>query len=344
MLGIDVSKNTLACALRDPKTRDLLWEDTLPNSEAGIQRLLDKLASTIPWVVEPTGRYGHTLVRAGVQAGRDVRLASPRKAKQFLQSVQSRAKTDKLDSRSLALYGLACPLPAYPVKDTDVDTLDQLLSARKGLAKSIMKLQLQQQSLPEAASVLAGAITDLQAHLKQLDRQIQQRLQQTPAFAPASRLDAVPGIGPVTAAAVTSRLVSKQFSHPDQFVAYCGLDIGVRQSGKRSGETGLSKQGDAELRRLLYCAAQANLRCKASPFQDQYQRERAKGLSQTAALCAVARKLAKVCWSLHKHGTEYEPSRVAVQPAPKGTEAQTHQNQELGPQSTISGSPLDKQP
>ncbi len=46
----------------------------------------------------------------------------------------------------------------------------------------------------------------------------------------------------------------------------------------------------------------------------EYARERAKGLSSTAALCAVARKIARLCWSLHKHGTRYDVSRVGVQP------------------------------
>ena len=82
-----------------------------------------------------------------------------------------------------------------------------------------------------------------------------------------------------------------------------------------------TKQGDAELRRLLYLAARANLRCKDSPFKNQYQRELAKGLAKTSALCAVARKLAKVLWSLHRHGTVYEASRVGTRPAPKETAA-----------------------
>jgi len=347
MLGIDVSKDTLACALLCATTRAVIWEATLPNSPAGIAALLDKIGSQTPWVLEPTGRFGQALAQAGLMAGRDVRLAAPKKAKQFLQSIQSRAKTDKLDSRGLALFGLASCLPVYPVKEADVETLDQLLSARKGLAKSIMNLQLQQQSLPHAASVLAGAIADLQAHLKRLDATIKEQTRTTPAFEAAGRLDAVPGIGPVTAAALTSRLVSKPFAHPDAFVAYCGLDLGVRQSGKRAGQTGLSKQGDAELRRLLYCAAQANLRCKQSPFKDQYHKERAKGLSNTGALCAVARKLAKVCWSLHQHGTEYEPSRVARQAAPQETTEGPHETQnpaQADQKNENPVSPLDKQP
>ncbi len=87
----------------------------------------------------------------------------------------------------------------------------------------------------------------------------------------------------------------------------------MRQSGKKHGQTGLTKQGDGELRRLLYLAAQANLRAKNSPFRAQYERERAKGLPSTAALCAVARKLARLAWSLHKHGTSYDPLRVHQQ-------------------------------
>jgi transposase len=91
------------------------------------------------------------------------------------------------------------------------------------------------------------------------------------------------------------------------------LDVGVRQSGKKNGQTGLTKQGDGELRRLLYLAAQSNLRSRNSPFKAQYEKERAKGLSSTAALCAVARKLARLAWSLHRHRTPYDPQRVYQQ-------------------------------
>jgi hypothetical protein len=69
----------------------------------------------------------------------------------------------------------------------------------------------------------------------------------------------------------------------------------------------------------LYLAAQSNLRSKDSPFSAQYEKERAKGLSSTAALCAVARKLARLAWSLHKHGTSYDPSRVYQQNQPGNT-------------------------
>ena len=49
-------------------------------------------------------------------------------------------------------------------------------------------------------------------------------------------------------------------------------------------------------------------------FAERYAREQAKGLAKTAALNAVARKLAKVAWSIVTHGSTYDPRRVDTQP------------------------------
>src|SRR5207248_2190768 len=57
MLGIDVSKDQLTCALLDPTSKQLVWERTVPNSAAGITQLLLATPSAAPWVLEPTGRY-----------------------------------------------------------------------------------------------------------------------------------------------------------------------------------------------------------------------------------------------------------------------------------------------
>jgi transposase len=314
MLGIDTSKATLQCALRDPVTRSILWEASFSNTPAGVSSLLNKTPAEAPWVIEPTGRYSTGVVIQAQHAGRCVLLAPPRKAKSFLASLQSRAKTDKLDSKGLALYGLSQPLSPYPVKEAAVEKIDQLLSARKGLSNSASRLQLQANELPQAKEMLLAAISDLKSRIKALDKLLAQSTEQEPKMAVAKQMRRVPGIGAVTAMAVTSRLTAKAFAHPDQFVAYIGLDIDIRQSGNKKGTRGLTHQGDAELRRLLYCCAQSSLRAKDSPFKAQYERERAKGLSSTAALCSVARKMAKLCWSLHKHNAVYDPDRVYQAP------------------------------
>ena len=313
MLGIDVSKDTLACTLLDATTREPLWHKEVKNTPAGYGQLLRSTTPECSWILEPTGRYSQDVARAARKAGRDVRLAQPKKAQLFLRSVQSRAKTDKLDAAGLALYGLSCKLAPYPLKSEMQEELDQLLLARKGLSQSRVELQARLHDLPQAKTVLEPAVMALQEQIKEVDRQIT-TLTKAPQLSAVQELQKVPGIGPVTAATVVSRLTARAFEHPDQFVAYCGLDVRVRQSGKRSGQLGLSKQGEAELRRLLYLAAQASLRAHDSPFLAQYEREQAKGLSKTAALCAVARKMARLCWSLVTHGTSYDPQRVYQQP------------------------------
>ena len=319
MLGIDVSKATLSCTLLDPQTRQKRWHKEVPNTPAGHKQLLRQVPEEAPWVLEPTGRYSQEVARVAKEAGRDVRLAQPKKAQLFLKSVQARAKTDRLDAQGLALYGLCCELKPYPLKSEMHDHLDQLLTARRGLSQSLCALQARQQELPRAAATLEPAVVALREQMEAADREIARltrSAQAGPGLAVVKELMKVPGIGPVVAATVASRLSARSFSHSDQFVAYCGLDVRVRQSGKKHGQLGLSKQGEAELRRLLFLAAQASLRAKNSPFREQYERERAKGLSSTAALCAVARKMARLCWSIVTHGSSYDPQRVYQTPTP----------------------------
>jgi len=310
MIGIDVSKATLAVTCLNPADQSVCWEMTVPNSIAGVHRILAKTPAATAWVVEPTGRYSLVVAHEAAKHQQPVLMAQPKRAKAFLSAVSPRAKTDTLDSHGLARYGLAVPLCPYPMKSQVVERVDQLLTARKGLSRALMSLRQQQAELPEAAPYLAEAIAALKAQLAALDAALPKAAKDLPDV---ERLDAVPGIGPVIATAVASCLAAKAFRTPAAFVAYIGLDTRVNESGTHRGKRTLSKQGDAELRRLLYLAAQANLRITDSPFRAQYDRECAKGLASTAALNAVARKLARLCWSLARHQTSYDPDLVHVQ-------------------------------
>lgn len=315
MLGVDVSKATLHGTWRDPETERIAWQGVVPNSAAGIRQLLRRQPSGSV-VIEPTGRYGEALIRAVQAAGREALLAPPHKAQAFLRSIQPRAKTDRVDSAGLALYGLRERLRPYLLPSPAVEQVQQLLAARRGLSQSLTSLKQQRAALPLAAEALTPAIEALTAQLAALDRRLASTTQAAPELAPTvATLDAIPGFGLVSATAIAACLVSKQFTHPDQFVAYVGLDVRVQQSGRRAGNAKLSKHGDAELRRLLYLAASASTRVTGDrTFANRYAREQAKGLTKTAALNAVARKLAKLAWSLVAHNTTYDPTRVDTQP------------------------------
>lgn len=313
MLGIDVGKRELACTLIASSQDKPIWQATVPNSEAGVREILRRTPPSDPWVMEPTGRYSTFVARLAAEEGRPVLLAPTKQARDFLKSTSPRVKSDPVDSVGLALFALARKLNPYPLKCEIVDRLDQLLSLRRNLSRQMTKLNLQRKELPYAEAFANDILADLRRHLRQLDAEIAKHLKDSNLNEDAERLREVPGIGPVISAALVSCLTSKRFSGAGQFVAYIGLDITVRDSGSYKGMAVVSHQGDAELRRLLYLAAQANVRIVNSPFRAQYLREREKGLPTTAALCSVARKLARLCWSLVKHQSRYDPERVYSQ-------------------------------
>jgi transposase len=137
MLGIDVSKATLTCTLLAARDRPPLWQGSVPNTPAGIARLVRLTPVASPWVVEPTGGYSRAVVAQGQAAGRVVLLAQPRRAKDFLAAVSPRAESDRLDSDGLARYGLAAALPPFPVTSGAMDRLDQVQAACKGISDSL---------------------------------------------------------------------------------------------------------------------------------------------------------------------------------------------------------------
>lgn len=313
MLGIDVSKSSLAYSLLDKETGRVLREGEVANSLEGVQELLRQSPSDSPWVLEPTGRYGMLAVKQALAANRRVLMAPPRKARAFLASVQSRAKTDRLDSRGLAQFGLSRmpggSLPDYPVKTETVDRLDQLMNARRGLVDARTSLRQRLPELPQARKTLLSAVAALDGQISTIDQEIEAAAACSMPKE-VSRLRKIHGVGKVTAIAAASRLTSRKFETADQFIAYIGLDVDVIQSGTRRGQRGLTKQGDAELRRLFYLCAQATVARESSPFRPRYLKEIERGRKHTAAVCITARKIARTCWSLIAHDQDYAPERL----------------------------------
>jgi transposase len=75
----------------------------------------------------------------------------------------------------------------------------------------------------------------------------------------ARGLQAVPEFGTQTVAVLLAELGAvTRFQRLDQVVAYVGMDIEIKQSGKWRGQAKLSKRGSGLVRRMLYMAA---IRC-----------------------------------------------------------------------------------
>jgi transposase len=77
----------------------------------------------------------------------------------------------------------------------------------------------------------------------------------------------IPELGVMTVAVLRAELGDlDRFTRMDQVVAYVGMDLQVKQSGKYKGQTKLSKRGSGRVRRILYLAALRSIQLDDSPF------------------------------------------------------------------------------
>jgi len=164
-------------------------------------------------------------------------------------------------------------------------------------------------SLPGRFRVLVERLLE---HLRLLDRQVQELEREIVDWHRESdlsrRLDAIPGIGPITASAlVASAGDARNFKNARQFAAWIGLVPRQRSSGGKSQLLGISKRGDVYLRTLLIHGARAVVRHagahagKASSWLTNLIRRR----HVNVAVVAVANKNARVAWALLASGRNY---------------------------------------
>src|SRR5699024_12464085 len=92
-----------------------------------------------------------------------------------------------------------------------------------------------------------------------------------------------------------------RFEHPEQLVAFAGLDASVHQScDVNSNRTRLSKRGSPYLRRALWQAAFVASHHDPA-LSLHYQKLRERGKAHDTAVWAVARKLTHIIFAILRH-------------------------------------------
>jgi transposase len=133
----------------------------------------------------------------------------------------------------------------------------------------------------------------------------------------AAALTGVPEFAPKTVAVLGAELGDmRRFARSDQAVAYAGLDVTVRQSGKWRGQRKVSKRGSGAVRRILYMAAVHSLTQEGSAFRAYYQHLVDRGVVKMSALMAGKGKMLGVAYRLLRSGAHYDPTKVWAAPKP----------------------------
>ena len=300
-VGIDVSKKTLAVAPEGEKVVEIV------NDAGSIRAWLKSLPQPARIGVEATGVYHVELVEQAHRAGHAVYVIDGYRLNRYRESIGGRAKTDASDARLLLRYlqREATDLRPWSPPPKGYRELQQLILRRARLIQSKTSLG---QSLG-GLTQLGPTRRALLRHIDQVDQLLKKRIRKVLRnqqwLQAARRIQAIEGIGDITAAALVMTFQRGAFGSSDAFIAFLGLDVRVRESGSYKGRRKLTKKGASELRRLLYMAA---MTARRSPtWKAFYQRHLDRGLSKIQSLVALARKLARVAFAMLRNGSEYRP-------------------------------------
>ena len=310
LLGIDVSKTKL-----DVNVHGAERVEQIDNEACSIDACLKRyLGAAI--AVEATNTYHCLLVERALKRGLVVYLLSGYQLKHYAKGVGYRMRNDAIDARLISRY-LAHEidrLKPYEPKSPQHERLWMLLKRRATVIQSRQQLQQSLSGINELRvqaeqfrQTYAQVVADLEARMETLVDELGWRQD-------VKRLLGMPGVGPLTAIALVMASRSGTFIHHDPFIAYLGLDVRAKDSGTFRGQRKLTKQGDGEYRRLLYCAAMAARRTPGY-FQARYEALQARGLTSTAALVIIARKLATVAFHLLRKQEDFDPAQLTRQAA-----------------------------
>jgi transposase len=255
----------------------------------------------------------------------------------------ARAKTDRLDARTLAKLLWAGELEAVWRPDEHTRVLRRRLSRREQLVRSRSRSKNEVHAVLQRRLVGRCPFSDLfgkagrewlrslelpveecetieacMRHIEFLDGEIaevERLVAKQALLSPDARhLLTVPGVNVICAATFLAAIGDiRRFKTSRELVGYLGLDPKVRQSGSSPARGGrISKQGSPQARWALVEAAWSVVQ-QPGPMRAFYQRIRARR-GFAVAIVATARKLACLFWCLLTRGENYahaQPSLTA---------------------------------
>lgn len=313
-VGIDVSKDTLAVAIRSPTKEEQL---TVPNSSNGIEALRRRLGRRrCPLVMESTGRYHLLAAFLLSEKGYDVRLVNPLHAKRYINSSIRKKKTDATDAAALAqMAATDQKLPSrFALSKQDIQirhkiglltSVEKHLQSFSRMVKTYVELQ---DSLDIKISAAEWQVIEMVRELELERARLQLEIQNLILGDAEKRKKqelacSIPGISAFTGS-LLCQILNTNCTHAKQWIAFVGYDVSLAQSGNWRGKGKLSKRGNGYLRKCLFCAAWGAVMNNVC-FREYYQALKKKGHSHRAAIVIIARKLLRILFSVLKEGKPF---------------------------------------
>lgn len=259
--GLDISKQNLQLHLAGRIHH-------LPNAAAGHRRLVKLLRPHpgVQVVCEATGGYERDLVAALHQARIPVSVLNPARVRHFARALGQRAKTDNIDAAVLSDYGSKLhPKPTAPRTELE-QQLTELVRRRAQLLDVLVaqRQQLERLTLAALKRQARSLVRKLLHDLQHIETQLQALRAQAPVLDQrVAQLEAITGVGTITALAVLAELPEWGTLNRREAAALAGLAPHPRESGQWHGRRHIGG-GRPPVRRALYMAALVAARCNRS--------------------------------------------------------------------------------
>ena len=326
-IGLDVAKRTFDAAVASPGQRanaatfKRLPVKTFERSPDGVKAFVVWLCSYVPAqaplparaVMEATGAYSIELTAMLCKECPELRpsISNPERTNAYRKSLGLRNKTDRMDARALAFYGLERhPDPYEPLSDSQAE-LRALSRCRDDLIETRKAHQNQLAEGPKSTAVresLTSVLTHLAKTIEAIEKQMRRLIEADNDFRrDYELLTSIPGVGFVTAAVVLGEFGDlRRFGRSRQIGAHAGVTTYHNDSGESKGPAHMSKKGSARVRQALYMAAMSAK--TFNPLMSKvYQRFISQGKKPMVAIGTIMRKLLVLMRALVVTGIPFDP-------------------------------------
>jgi len=291
-IGIDISKAEVVVA-RQGHAAVAVFSNDDKGYEAFYQQYGEVPEKTLV-VLETTGGYEMDLVEFLMEKKVAVHRADTRKVKHFIRSHGTKAKSDAVDAKSLALYGSERYeiLALFKGKSAQAKELAQLTRRRMDIKQMLVQEKNRAQTPQQQwiAKSCEAVIEVLEAQIVEMDRKINQLIEADNEWKSKQKtLQSIAGIGPIVSNYLIALLPELGQLDRRRVASLVGLAPYPCESGQRKGYR-KTYGGRQEVRGILFMAAMTASRSR-SALGDFYRHLLAKGKPKMVAMTALMRKI-----------------------------------------------------